>query len=127
MLPKTTNSHPYVSDMYPLSEISPAADHHRPKNVSSLAWNPFLDIKRRDDMAGLNIHFPYGGVPRHYQKRIIQSYLASISYVDGLVGDILVQVEKKSLWNNTIIVFMSDHGECRPHICVNTSTRIHLS
>ena len=43
-------------------------------------------------------------------KKFIQAYLASVSSVDDLVGEILDTLEKTSLDKNTIVVFTSDHG-----------------
>lgn len=43
-------------------------------------------------------------------KKAVRAYLASISYVDSLVGYLLETLEKSDYANNTIIVFWSDHG-----------------
>ena len=45
-----------------------------------------------------------------YQRALIQSYLACITYIDDLIGEILGKVDDKSLWSNTIILLTSDHG-----------------
>ena len=38
-------------------------------------------------------------------------YFANVSYVDELIGDLLVRLENSGLLDNTIIVYGSDHGE----------------
>ena len=43
-------------------------------------------------------------------KNAIRAYLASIAYVDALVGYFLDALEKSDHANNTILVFWSDHG-----------------
>lgn len=43
-------------------------------------------------------------------KHIVQSYLASISFVDSKVGQVLDALEASSYRENTIVVLWSDHG-----------------
>lgn len=58
----------------------------------------------------------YGGVPKRgkisdsTKKELRHGYLAAISYVDAQVGKILAEVDRLGLTENTIIVFVSDHG-----------------
>jgi choline-sulfatase len=43
-------------------------------------------------------------------KPLVRSYLASISFVDSLVGRVLLALERSGQANNTLIVLWSDHG-----------------
>jgi iduronate 2-sulfatase len=43
-------------------------------------------------------------------KKIIQAYLACISYVDYEIGRVLDALEKSEYANNTVVVLWSDHG-----------------
>lgn len=45
------------------------------------------------------------------QRLIRQSYFASVSYVDMLVGQLLNALDDVGLSHNTIVVFTADHGE----------------
>ena len=82
-------------DMYPISEIKKlpyreddlidAHDHGRRK------WHVFVEM---------NKEWP----------RVIQSYLASITFADAQVGRILDALEKSDYKDNTIITLWSDHG-----------------
>lgn len=40
-----------------------------------------------------------------------RAYFAAVSYVDGLVGRLLGEVDRLGLGDDTVIVFTSDHGE----------------
>ncbi|KAM4664130.1 iduronate 2-sulfatase isoform 2-T2 [Discoglossus pictus] len=103
--------------LYPIENIPLAPDPDIPKRLPPVAYNPWTDIREREDVQALNISFPYGPVPKHFQLLIRQSYYASVSYLDTQVGQLLSTVEKLGFSNNTIIVFAADHGQTR-HIPV---------
>ncbi|XP_074650665.1 iduronate 2-sulfatase-like isoform X2 [Tubulanus polymorphus] len=75
-----------------------------------VAWNPWTDLRMRDDVKQLNISFPYGPVPKFYQRLMRQSYYAATSYMDYCVGKVLSALERHGLSDNTIVVFFGDHG-----------------
>ncbi|XP_069603148.1 iduronate 2-sulfatase isoform X2 [Ranitomeya imitator] len=96
--------------LYPIENISLAPDHDIPRNLPSVAYNPWTDIRKREDVQALNISFPYGPIPPHFQRLIRQSYYASVSYLDSQVGQLLSSLEILGFANDTMIVFASDHG-----------------
>ena len=49
-------------------------------------------------------------VPLDTAKALIQAYRASVSFVDAQVGRVLTALEKNGLHENTLVVFLSDHG-----------------
>lgn len=76
-------------------------------NIPVVSWHPWTDVRRRDDIARLNISFPFGIMPYDWSIKIRQSYYAAATYVDDLVGELMNYVDKK----NTIVVLTSDHGK----------------
>ena len=44
------------------------------------------------------------------RKQVLQAYYASVSFMDAQVGRLLDALEQQGLADNTLIVFMSDHG-----------------
>lgn len=50
------------------------------------------------------------GLTEKQQKEVLQSYYASITFMDAQVGKILDSIETLGIADNTIIVFWSDHG-----------------
>jgi iduronate 2-sulfatase len=53
---------------------------------------------------------PYLGMSVNDQKRFLQAYYASTTYMDAQVGRLLDALSELGLDQNTIVVFMSDHG-----------------
>ena len=53
---------------------------------------------------------PAHPVPPERAREVIGAYYASITFVDAQVGLILAALDRNQLWENTIVVFMGDHG-----------------
>jgi choline-sulfatase len=53
---------------------------------------------------------PHWGISEQAQRETIRAYYASISFLDANVGRVLDALERLGLADNTIVVFMSDHG-----------------
>lgn len=96
--------------LYPLENLTLAPDPQIPKGLPPVAYNPWMDVREREDVQVLNVSFPYGPIPKHFQLMIRQSYFASVSYMDALVGQLLSALDKHELANNTVVLFTSDHG-----------------
>lgn len=79
---------------------------HVPYNLPTVAFNPYNDIRHRDDVHRLNISFPFGPMEKTFAWHIRQAYYTSVTYVDDLIGDLLKRVD----FSNTIIALTSDHG-----------------
>lgn len=37
--------------------------HWRPSALPTVAWNPWTDLREREDVAALNVSFPFGPMP----------------------------------------------------------------
>jgi arylsulfatase A-like enzyme len=82
--------------MYPLDEVQPVvvpAGDRENKPVAALA-----DRKYQAQMTDLQ------------KKQAIQAYYASISFIDAQLGRVTAALERLELDDNTLVVFMSDHG-----------------
>lgn len=92
---------------HPLQNISLPRNRWRPSSMPAVAWNPWLDVKSRDDISKLNISFPFGNMPDNITQQIIQAYNAATTYIDDLIGQLLAKVDLQK----TIVVLTSDHGK----------------
>ncbi|HEX9046807.1 MAG TPA: sulfatase [Verrucomicrobiae bacterium] len=50
------------------------------------------------------------GASESEAKQVIRAYLAAISWVDWNIGRVLAELDKLGLRDNTIVVFVADHG-----------------
>lgn len=81
-------------DLYPLDKITAAA-------ASPDSWIP--------PPARFTVP-PHWGVSEQGQREIIRAYFASISFLDANVGRLLDALDRLGLSDNTVVVFVSDHG-----------------
>src|SRR5438552_7020589 len=54
--------------------------------------------------------WPYFGVTADQARECKQAYCAAISFVDAQIGKLLDTMDRLKLWNDTVVVFWSDHG-----------------
>ncbi|KAM4621425.1 iduronate 2-sulfatase [Polymixia lowei] len=99
----------YLS-LYPIDQMTLAPDPNIPKRLPPVAYNPWMDVRKREDVQKLNSSFPYGPIPKDFQLRIRQHYFAAVSYMDAQVGKLLSTLDEVGLADNTMVVFSSDHG-----------------
>lgn len=83
-------------DMYPLGDIELATvpAHDRTDiPIPALADRPYQAEMTEDQ-----------------KKQVTQAYYASVSFIDAQVGRLLKELDRQGLADNTVVVFMSDHG-----------------
>ena len=90
-------------EMYPLDKVS----------LPEVPIDDFQDLPYRAKQLAL---YPktsgrHKTVVKYGQwENAVSSYLASVSFVDELIGDVVKALEKRDLMENTWIVLWSDHG-----------------
>lgn len=75
-------------DRIPVSEYSETLLAQSPTAARGISWN----------------------VPEQEQREAVRAYYAAISFMDAQLGRILDALDRLNLRQNTIIVFLSDHG-----------------
>ena len=46
-------------------------------NYPEIAYDPWTDLRKREDISWFNLTFPYQQIPQSYQQRIVQAYYAA--------------------------------------------------
>ena len=93
---------PYVApkkyfDLYPLDEIR-------------LPEQPSAHLASVPPLALASTSPAYFGATVDQARECKQAYYASISFVDANIGRLLDCMDRLNLWENTAVVFWSDHG-----------------
>lgn len=69
-------------DLHDLNKFSiSSVNSNRTVNLPSIAWNPWMDVKKRDDIKALDITFPFGRMPSRFTKYIRHHYYAGTTLV----------------------------------------------
>lgn len=90
-------------DLYQTEQFK-VPSHDKPDNMYRLALTKWNELRM------------YGGIPKQGElddqltKTLIHAYYASVSYVDAQVGKVMQALDELKLRDNTMVVFMSDHG-----------------
>jgi len=89
-------------DLYPRDEIPLADNRHRPNNApqSLRGSNEYRSYHLGD----------YEDQSDDFHRMMRHGYLASTSYVDQLTGDLLAELDRLDLADNTIVVLWGGHG-----------------
>ena len=89
-------------DLYDREEIELALNQERPE-AAPKSLNGSGEYKQYH-LAGIEVGTP------EWHRMMRHGYYASVSYVDKLVGDVLAELERLNLADNTIVVIWGDHG-----------------
>ena len=60
--------------------------------------------------AAMTVFPPHYGMDEDLQRTVMQAYYASVSFMDAQFGVVLAELERSKLEQNTVVVFLSDHG-----------------
>lgn len=90
-------------ELYPLEEIE-VPDKENIHGYPALPAKGFGELRKYHQMP------PEGPVSENIALRLIQGYRACVTMMDDQVGRLVQQLKQLDLYDNTIIVFTSDHG-----------------
>ncbi|MCL7764661.1 sulfatase [Polaribacter sp. Z014] len=91
-------------DMYNEADIPIATQVTPPKDGAAMGLSESLEVRVSADMPKT------GDFSIPLQKKLRHGYYACISYVDAQVGKMIQALKDSGEYENTIIVFWSDHG-----------------
>lgn len=92
-------------DMYSRDDIrlAPNPNHPSGSPAYSTAHYSLANYKGPNDKDG-------GVIPEDYQKTLRHAYAACVSYIDAQVGKLMTQLQESGVRENTVVVFIGDHG-----------------
>lgn len=66
---------------------------------------------KEQDPAKANPSAAYGNFGEAYAQNSKRHYYASVTFIDEQVGRIIRELKRKGMYENTLILFLSDHGD----------------
>ena len=98
-------------DLYPREKVQLPNNSFAPRNIPAVAWSDFDELRKYDDILE---KYGYGSINTTLPDDIVinlrRAYYASVSYIDSLIGTIMEKLTSVGLLNETIVVFIGDHG-----------------
>ncbi|MFD7160564.1 sulfatase [Kribbella sp. NPDC059898] len=98
-------------------EPHPAFEHVAPFDQHFPPEQMPIPTTYEDDLAGKPPYqaerraMPHGGVDLDRLRDELSCYYSMISHVDALVGQIRAALEARGMWDDTVVLFTSDHGD----------------
>jgi uncharacterized sulfatase len=94
---------------------------HVPWIAPKAYFNPFpldkikmpvepADVRKGVPPSAFAVNPPNYGLKDEECRNAIRAYYASVAYMDAQVGRLLATVDRLNLWDDTIVIFISDHG-----------------
>ena len=91
-------------DLYDPKKIPLTTQNELPENGAAMGLHASFELRVRH---GIPKNGPIEG---ELARTLKHAYLASVSYVDALIGQMLTALEEAGVRDNTIIMVWSDHG-----------------
>jgi iduronate 2-sulfatase len=90
-------------DLYRRDQIS-LPNTAKPADMPAVAWDNFGELRGYADIPKMDV------LPLDKTRELIHGYYACVSYIDALVGQLVAELERLKLRDNTVIVLWGDHG-----------------
>ncbi|MBN2153065.1 MAG: sulfatase-like hydrolase/transferase [Candidatus Lokiarchaeota archaeon] len=99
----------FIKPHHPFDAPAPWRDMYDPERLSLLpGWT---DANLPRDTRLYNGYFNNQALGPAALKRVMAQYYASISQIDACVGQMASLLKQKGLYDDTLVVYTSDHGE----------------
>lgn len=91
-------------DLYPPAGVKLTENYHPPKGAPAPAVHDAYELRTYGTVP------PTGDIPRELALNLVRGYRACVSFLDAQVGRVLDELDRLNLRENTIVVFLGDHG-----------------
>lgn len=99
----------FIKPHHPFDAPAPWCEMYDPEELSLLpGWTDKCidyDLQRNEG------YFKHTELNEQSMKKVMSQYYASISQIDFYIGKMMELLKNKGLYNDTIIIFTSDHGD----------------
>ncbi|KAK2153516.1 hypothetical protein LSH36_294g02017 [Paralvinella palmiformis] len=96
---------------YPSERMDLAERKHLPSGYPKEGYYPSSEYLKYRDIGDLDMTGKMNEtLPDAAARELRRAYFACVSFVDSLVGGLLQELERLRLVNNTVIIFIGDHG-----------------
>ena len=93
------------------TEFSKVGLPYVPEGWPHIAWHDQGELTHYGDIVDLNVSVAYNqSIPEWKASELRRAYFASVTYIDHLLGRLLDELERLELVEDTIVVFLGDHG-----------------
>ena len=100
-----------VLKFYPTEDIKQPDNPYAPINLPDIAWSSYPELRGFRDIDVLQLT---GNVnttlPDFKAIELRRAYYAAVTWMDSQVGRVLGALKDSGYWNNTVVVFLGDHG-----------------
>lgn len=97
-------------DLYNVDNIPLAVNPNVPENAPIQTMNSMYELRHYDGFGHINHPTQNSNISVDTVRTLKHGYYASVSYVDALLGDLIVHMKKIGIYENTIIIVWGDHG-----------------
>ena len=100
-------------DMYPIESVVPPTQLTLDKSIDPVAYTVFpmdAPLSANASASGDFVHSPYTHGTDYQLRELRQHYYAAVSWADFATGQILNELDKLKLTEDTMVVLHSDHG-----------------
>lgn len=94
-------------DLYPIESINLPDYRKDPEGAPSYATQPSWELRSGYADFPKDFDVPFS---EEQQKKLIQGYYACVSFVDQQIGNVLNELDRLGLREDTVIVLWGDHG-----------------
>jgi len=96
---------------FPLTAPRRYFERYWPNGVTEPKVGPMGDAYNHPMSVGMRRGFQAEAISHDEMMRARAAYFACVSYLDEVIGDLFLRLERDGLLENTIIVYTTDHGE----------------
>jgi len=99
----------FIKPHHPFDPLDKWASLYSPDNLELLpGWDDSCSL---NDLSKNGGFFPHNSWDKRKYRKALSYYYANISHIDNEVGQMVSTLKEKGLYDDTVIIYTSDHGD----------------